>query len=74
MVLIEGDLHRGWSGYGTSNIEFAMHCYIIFLVSTQTVEYPSFFFHANLVFQLEEKEHFQFVCEHCILSLLICEL
>ena len=28
-----------------------MHCYKIFLVSTQMVEYPSFYFHANLVFQ-----------------------
>ena len=33
-----------------------MHCYTIFLVSTQTVKYPSLFFHVKLVFLLEEKE------------------
>ena len=31
-----------------------MHCHSIFLISTQTVEYPS---HANLVSQLEEKKN-----------------
>ena len=46
-----------------------MHC-----LTTQTVEHPSFFLHANLVFQLEEKRKTYSVCKHCILNLLICEL
>ena len=66
VVLIEGDLHCGWSGSGTSNIESTR-----VLVS---VEYPSFILHVNMVFQLEEKKKTFSLCEHCTLSLLICEL
>ena len=70
MVLIKGDLHRGWSGCGTSNID-TMHCYIIFLVSPQTVE--NFSFMLTWCFSWRRKKDFS-SSEHCILNLLICEL
>ena len=64
MVLIEGDLHCGWSGCGTSNIESTMHCYIIFfLVSTQMVEYLHFAFMLTWCFSWRRKKDLQLICE-----------
>ena len=48
-----------------------MYCYRIFLVSTQMVEYPSFWFFAKLVF----REKTYSLCERCILkSVDLCTL